>query len=153
MKTTKRLSLKIIPVTALAVLMAGCATQGSYEETLISEAKPGKTVMLPQQDSPMESWERVAVVCPYSSASADLPAPMKNVVDQLDANSGDQRQWLVFGQGNDAQPVELSRSKVDFCSGKTDYVKAFPADQQWSVQEGPEGTMELSPTNSQGSSS
>ena len=101
----------------------------------------------------MESWERVAIVCPYSSTSADLPAPMKSVVDQLDADSGDQRQWLVFGQGNDAQPVELSRSKVDFCSGKSDYMKAFPADQQWSVQEGPEGIMEMSPTNSQGSSS
>ncbi|MFJ2620473.1 hypothetical protein [Glutamicibacter sp. NPDC087344] len=153
MKITKQLSLKIVCLAAFSLVMTGCAQGGSYEGKLISEAKPHGNIVLPQRDLPMESWEHVAVVCPYSSASADLPAPMKRVVEQLDTDSGDQRQWLVFGQGDDAQSVELTRSKVDFCSENLDYSKAFPADQQWSVQEGPEGIMEISPAYSSGASS
>ncbi|GAA2947840.1 hypothetical protein ACFO7V_06585 [Glutamicibacter bergerei] len=144
MNFTKRLSLKIVPLIAFGVLASGCAAGGTYEETLTSEAKSGENLTLPQENSPVDSWEHVAVLCPYSTPPANLPAAMKTATEQINTDTDDSQQWLVFGKGSDAESIALSRAKIDFCSSATDNSNVYPADQQWSVQEGDEGVLVLS---------
>lgn len=144
MNFTKRLSLKIVPLVAFGILASGCAVGGTYEDTLTSAAKSGQNLTLPQENSPVDSWEHIAVLCPYSTPPANLPAALKDATEQINTDADDSQQWLVFGKGSDAGSIALSRAKVDFCSSATDNSQVYPADQQWSVQEGGEGALVLS---------
>ncbi|PRB70253.1 hypothetical protein CQ011_08815 [Arthrobacter sp. MYb213] len=60
---------------------------------------------------------------------------MKAATEQINTDSDDSRQWLVFGKGNNAQSIVLSRAKIDFCSSETDNSNIHLADQLWSVQD------------------
>lgn len=135
MKFTIRLSLKIVPLIVLGVLTSGCAAGGTYEDFLTSEATSGENLKLPQEHAPVETWEHVAILCPYSSSPTNLPAAMKAATEQINTDSDDSRQWLVFGKGNNAQSIVLSRAKIDFCSSETDNSNIHLADQLWSVQD------------------
>ena len=127
-------SISALSLTAM-LLLPGCSAASSFEAELEDLSSNNKTFRLPSNIDGDSAWQELLIVCPYAEQKADVHPVLAAAASEVDANSSDGLQWLIFRTNEDVRTLELSRIDFDFCSRSFPAEKTFNPDTQWEMSE------------------
>ena len=123
--------LRILPIAAGALVLAGCSASASFEAELTAAVAESKGSLV-LSSLPAVDGSSFLVVCPYDSAASIAERLGFAWADAPDVSQDDGRQTVVIIEGDEVTShVELSRGEIDFCAGEE--WAALPTDTRLTV--------------------
>lgn len=135
MSDVKVRSVQVVSTLSLALvgvlLLQGCSTASSFEAELADISSNHKAFNLPSSIGGDMAWDELLIVCPYAEPKGDVHPALAAAASEVDADSSDDLQWLIFRSDEDVSTLELSRIDFDFCSGSFSAEETFKPEAQW----------------------
>ncbi|WP_298037247.1 hypothetical protein [uncultured Microbacterium sp.] len=139
MSDVKVRSVQAVSTLSLALagvlLLPGCSTVSSFEAELEDISSKSRTFNLPSSVGGDMAWDELLIVCPYAEPKGDVHPVLAAAASEVDADSSDDLQWLIFRSNEDVSTLELSRIDFDFCSRSFSAEETFKPEAQWEMIE------------------
>ena len=86
---------------------------------------------LPPEIGDDERWQARLIMCPYATQPDDVHPTLVEAASEIDTNSTDDSQWLLFRTDDRVTTLNLSRQQVDFCAPSVPNNETYGPDASW----------------------
>lgn len=117
------------------LLLPGCSAVSSFETELEDLSSNNTTFKLPSNIGNDMVWDELLIVCPYAEQNESVHPVLAEAASEVDTDSSDEMQWLLFRTNDDVRTLELSRINFDFCSRSISAEETFKPDARWEMSE------------------
>ena len=127
--------IKAAPAVTLVLIatfiLAGCSATDSFESELEELASERDSFELPPEIGDDERWQARLIMCPYATQPDDVHPTLVEAASEIDTNSTDDSQWLLFRTDDRVTTLNLSRQQVDFCAPSVPNNETYGPDASW----------------------
>src|SRR5699024_8106006 len=127
--------IKAAPAVTLVLIatfvLAGCSATDSFESELEELASERDSFELPPEVGDDERWQELLIMCPYATQPDDVHPTLVEAASEIDTNSTDDSQWLLFRTDDRVTTLNLSRQQVDFCAPSVPNNETYGPDSSW----------------------